>query len=194
MSIGARIQECVDKLHAEDAENAFIQLAIAIDGTAKKLYPGITTTERCKRFLRENLSFVFWVITSGVPNKVRGFSLEVRGSDGACETIGFEDLVYKVMRCSLLHEGVLSEKVEFINIPCISTLNGKIQFPLALVGALLFAVIASSASKGQKVSEKSSLLFGETRVSVIDMLGSMEKTKSAIRHGFLYDFEQLLED
>ncbi len=46
----------------------------------------------------------------------------------------------------------------------------------------------------QQVSESTSFTFGKTKVPVNHMLGSLEKTKIAIRNGFLYDVEHLLEN
>ncbi len=143
MTIAARIQECTDKLGLGDAENAFIQLAIAIDGTAKLLYPRKKTSERCKHFLKDSLPFILWSLSNGTAAKTGSLSFEISSSSESSERIEFEDLVYKVMRCSLFHDGELSEKVEFVNAPYIGTLNGRMQFPLALIGSLLFAVIAS---------------------------------------------------
>lgn len=194
MTIAARIQECTGKLDVGDAENSFIQLAIAIDGTAKQLYPGKKTSERCKKFLKDNLPFILWSLSNGTPAKTGSLSFEVSSSSESSERIEFEDLVYKVMRCSLFHDGELSEKVEFVYAPYIGTLNGRMQFPLALIGSLLFAVIASPVNERQRVSESTSFTFGKTKVPVNHMLGSLERTKMAIRNGFLYDVDQLLEN
>lgn len=194
LTIAARIQECTAKLSLGDAENAFIQLAIAIDGTAKLLYPGKKTSERCKQFLKASLPFILWSLSNGTPAKAHSLSFEISGSSESSTRIEFEDLVYKVMRCSLLHDGELSEKVAFVNAPYIGTLNGRVQFPLALLGSLLFAVIASPVNERQRVSESTSFTFGKAKVPVNHMLGSLEKTKMAIRNGFLYDVEHLLEN
>jgi hypothetical protein len=192
LTIAARIQECASKLSMGDAENAFIQLAIAIDGTAKHLYPGKRTSDRCKQFLKENLPFVLWSLTNGTPTNAGSLSFEFSGSGTPSRGTDFESLVYSVMRCALLHDGELPEKVEFVNEPYIGMLNGKMQFPLALVGSLLFAVIASPVNERQKVSAATSFTFGKVLVPVNDMLGSLEKTKAAIRNGFVYDVELTL--
>ena len=194
MTIAARIQECTAKLTVGDAENAFIQLAIAIDGTAKLLYPGKKTSERCKKFLKDSLPFILWSLTNGTPAKTTSLLFEVSSSNDSGEFIEFEDLVYRVMRCSLLHEGELSDKVEFVNASKVGTLNGRVQFPLALLGSLLFAVIASPVNERQRVSESTSFIFGKTKVPINHMFGNLEKTKTAIRNGFLYDVEHLLEN
>ena len=192
MTIGARIDECIAKLLVVDAENAFIQLAIAIDGTAKRQYPSQRTTDRCKRFLRENLPFVLWSLTNGTPARGSEFTFEFSGSGVPNRSTKFEDLVYSVMRCALLHEGEMPSKVEFVTASYIGMLGGRMQFPVALIGALLFAVVASPVNVREKVADSSAFFFGETRVPVAEILGSLQKTKAAIRLGFLYDVEALL--
>lgn len=194
MTIGARIDECMNKLSLGDAENAFIQLSIAIDGTAKRLYPGQRTTDRCKRFLKENLALVLWSLTNGTPTQTTEFSFQFGGVGPPNKSTTFEDLVYGIMRCALLHEGEMPAKVEFVSAPYIGMLQGKMQFPVALIGALLLAVIASRVNVNEKVSASTAFTFGTTKVYVSQFLGSPEKTKNAIRLGFEYDVEKLLHD
>jgi hypothetical protein len=194
LSIAGRVQECTRKLALGDAENAFIQVAIAIDGTAKRLYPGAKTSVRCKQFLKENLPFILWSLTNGTPTKAGSFSFGFSGPGLPDRSTTFESLVYSVMRCSLVHDGELPEKVEFVREPYIGMLNGKMQFPIALVGSLLFAVIASPVNANEKLPESVAVTFGSVTVSVSSLFGSMLKTKEAIRNGFLYDVEALLNE
>lgn len=93
MTIGARIDECMNKLSIGDAENAFIQLSIAIDGTAKLLYPGKKPTERCKKFLRDSLPFVLWSLTNGTPSQSKHLSFQFDGLGHPNQSTTFEDLV-----------------------------------------------------------------------------------------------------
>lgn len=194
MSIGARIDECMNKLSIGDAENAFIQLAIAIDGTAKRLHPGKKTTDRCKVFLRDNLPFVFWSLTNGTPSRCNDLLSRFGGSGHPNQNTRFEDLVYGIIRCALLHEGEMPEKVEFVSGPYIGMLRGRMQFPIALIGSLLLAVIASPVNARERVSASTFFTFGKTRVYVSEFIGSLERTKDSVRLGFLYDVEKLLLD
>lgn len=193
MSVGERIQECINKLEINDAENAFIQLSIAIDGTAKKEYPGKKTSFRCKKFLRDNLPFVMWSLTNGTPSACKEFKFEFSSDGYPNGMTSFEDIAYSVLRCSLLHEGEMPEKINFINENYIAMVDGKMQFPIALIGSLLFAVIASPTNKNQSVSTSSHFMFGEVKAYVNDMWGSEDKTRGYIRNGFEYDVEKLLE-
>jgi hypothetical protein len=194
MTIGARIDECMNKLSIGDAENAFIQLSIAIDGTAKRLFPAKKTADRCKSFLRDNLPFVLWSLTNGTPSESKDLCFEFVGSGHPNQSTNFEDLVYSIMRCALLHEGEMPEKVEFVSEPYIGMLGGRMQFPIALVGSLLLAVIASPVNARERVSSSTSFTFGTTKVYVSEFIGNLEKTKDSIRLGFQFDVEKLLRE
>lgn len=193
MSISKRIQECINKLQIGDAENAFIQLAIAIDGTAKKEYPNLQTTKRCKLFLTENLPFVMWSLTNGTPTACKKMTFEFVDSDSQPDPIPFEDVVYRVLRCSLLHEGEMPQIVQFTDDNWIAMKNGVMHFPLAIIGALLFAVIASPVNSNETVPDHYCFMFGNVSASVNEMLGDIERSKELIRNGFQYDVEKLIE-
>ena len=193
MSVGERVQECINKLEANDPENAFIQLAIAIDGTAKKEYPGKKTSARCKAFIRENLPFIFWSLTNGTPSTCKDFKLELSNNEEASAYVSFEDVVYSILRCSLLHEGEMPQKVTFTTEEVIRIHNGKMHFPVAMIGSLLFSVIASPVNENQKVSNNTHFVFGKVRAPVNDMWGDVERTKELIRNGFQYDVEKLIK-
>lgn len=133
-----------------------------------------------------------WSLTNGTPSKCKDLKFEFSNDGYPDGMTSFEDVVYSVLRCSLLHEGEMPEKVNFINESYIAMKDGKMQFPIALIGSLLFTVIASPSNKGQRVSENSHFMFGEVKSFVNDMWGSEEKTKGYIRNGFEYDVEKLL--
>jgi hypothetical protein len=61
MAIVDRVKEACDKLLMGDPINALIQVSIAIDATAKKAYPQMTTSRRCRRWLSVNQDFITMV-------------------------------------------------------------------------------------------------------------------------------------
>ncbi len=184
MATGDRISQCIKHYLQGDSENAFIQLCIAIDATAKNQYPGAKTAKRCKKFLRENLPFVLWTLTNGTPSKIANFSFEFRTSGSPSGTRKFEDVIYSAMRCTLLHEGSLPENVEFINASAIIMRNGRLYFPHALIGALVFAVLSSPANSIERAPLNVSLTFGTETFDVCYLWANREAMKAAIRNGF----------
>lgn len=101
-----RIIEAIEKIEKNDFENALIQISIGIDGIAKLKYPGLRTTERCIKLVEEYRDFIYRFSTLG---KV---SIGVNGNikyAGEFEGKSLGEIVYKVIRCELLHEGKLPD-------------------------------------------------------------------------------------
>jgi len=193
MALASRVSQCIKHYHQGDSENTFIQLCIAIDGTAKNQFPGCKTSVRCKRFLRENLPFVLWSLTNGTPCNTSEFTFEFQAVGSPSGKRNFEDVIYSAMRCSLLHEGTLPENVEFTHEDAIIMRDGRFHFPHALIGALAFAVISSSANANEIPPRGVSLRFGTKSFDVRDLWADRTATKDAIRNGFQCDVEKLLE-
>ena len=193
MAIHDRVTRCLEHLQKGEAEDAFIHLCIAIDGTAKKCYPGKKTSVRCKSFLRDNLAFVLWSLTNGTPTRVKHLSFCFQDEGAPSGEVEFEDLVYKAMRCSLFHEGSLPDNVTFSPVDAIVMNEGRLIFPYALLGALAFAVMSSPSNADERPTQNIQLKFGDSTFDMRDLWGDREATKSAIRNGFQYDVEEMLQ-
>ena len=149
MAISDRIKEALEKIIGNDQINALIQISIAIDSSGKKMFPGIGSKSRCKKFITENIAF----ITRSAFGKleIQNSMTFLLGSDGDPKTL--EDTLYELVRCNLIHEGELSEKVEITNENLIGvTEEGKFILSTKLIFGLLLAVIASPVNKDESVS------------------------------------------
>ena len=132
MAIRDRVKEAIDKLNLNDPINALIQVSIAIDATGKKEYPGKKTSFRCKKFLVENRGFISRVAFGKL--EVQGPMLfPVKTSKGTKSVRTLEEVLYHLVRCSLLHEGDLSNQVEITSRNEIGmTIDGKVTLPLIM--------------------------------------------------------------
>jgi hypothetical protein len=193
MAISDRISQCIEHLDQGDHENAFIQLSIAIDGTAKKQYVGLGSTKRCKKFLRDNLPFVLWSLTNGTTTKVKDFTFEFQSSGSPSGPTKFEDVVYSALRCNLLHEASLPDNIEFTSQSAIMMKDGRLHFPTALIGALAFAVISSPANANEPAPLGQSFTFGTKTFDISELWADRAAVKEAIRAGFQYDVEKMLK-
>jgi hypothetical protein len=151
MPIGDRIKEAIDKMQQRDNVNSLIQVSIAIDATAKKIYPKLKTSERCKAFIRDNQAFI--TRTAFGLLEIQGpFELEFNGQDGKTHTKTFEEVLYHLVRCSLIHEGDLPNEVEFTDSKSIGVTNGgKILISTNIIMALIMSVIASEPNAREKL-------------------------------------------
>lgn len=192
--IGKRIDECLGKLNDGDGENAFIQLSLAIEGTSKLAYPKLTgSAQRNKQFIKDSMPFVFWSLINGTPSTSKSFSF-MTDNNGIKKEIPLEDVMYKLLRCSLVHEAAMPDTVEFTKESYIANRDGKIILPLAIIFSYCCAVIAHPVNK-EATLEKNKLiqLYGaDTMYNLNNCWGDEERLRSIIRKGFLYDVEKML--
>ncbi|MTI62204.1 MAG: hypothetical protein FH762_19840 [Firmicutes bacterium] len=174
MSVGKRVKECLDKIKDGDLENAFIQLSIAIDATAKKEYPNDTTSKRCKKFIKTNLPFVMWSLTNGTPTTCQSLSFQFSSESSPSGFTNFEDVFYKYMRCNLIHEGEMPSKITFAYNNYNKMEEGELVFPEALISSYLFAVVASPKNKDQRVPDDYKFIFGKKEFFINDLWGDIE--------------------
>ena len=104
-----RLLEAYQKVVQGDWSNALIQICINLDITAKKKYGG-KPGERIKKYIRENQ----YAIT-----RIAMLHLEVHGdmifSVSENKHMKFEELLYKFVRCALLHEGELDKRIKIVS-------------------------------------------------------------------------------
>jgi len=195
--IGKRIDECFNKVKKGDGENAFIQLSLAIEGTSRLAYPNIkSSAQRNKQFIKDSMPFVFWSLTNGTPTHSKSFSI-VSNIDGHEKEVTLEDVMYKLLRCSLVHEATMPDEVEFVNAKIIAvSKDGKISLPLALIISYCWAVIANPVNKGELLERNflMSMYGSKTLYNLNNCWGNEEKLRSIVRKGFLYDVEKMLQE
>lgn len=106
-----RIIEAIDKIDKHDFENALIQISIGIDGVAKEKDPGLGTTKRCVKLIEEYRDFIYRFSTLGQVSLVGDGNIKYAGTFEN-KTLG--EVIYKVIRCGLLHEGKLPDEHTFV--------------------------------------------------------------------------------
>ena len=145
MSVSDRVREAIDCLQRGQPTNALIQVSIAIDATAKALYPRDKVGQRCKKFLRENQALItlfglgFLDIHGDIhyswPDDPRGYKTQ-------------EEVLYNVVRCSLLHDGELDERVRLTHERVLgSERGGIVLLSTHIITGLILAVVASTPAK-----------------------------------------------
>ena len=106
-----RIFEAIEKIEIGDFENALIQISIGIDGVAKIKYPELNTTKRCIKLIDDYRHFIYKFSTLGqVTIRENGNVLYAGEFKG--KTLG--EIIYKVIRCGLLHDGKLPDNNSFV--------------------------------------------------------------------------------
>lgn len=178
MAIGDRIKEAIDKLNQGDPVNALIQVCIAIDGTSKKEFRGKIAkkqSRRYKAFLKEYNSFITGVATGfiALANPII-FQIPDSNNSLTCKTM--DEILYHVVRCTLLHEGILPDKVEFTEKNVLgSTADGKMLLSRNLILALILSVVASRANVNERLPEGYSIGTGKTRIDLNNFWGKKDE-------------------
>jgi hypothetical protein len=175
MAISDRVKEAIDKLHQNDPINALIQISIAIDATGKKAYPGKKTSYRCKQFIKDNQGFIF---------RVSFGKLEIRGPiilDTVAGKKSFEQVLYDLIRCSLLHEGELPKEVTIVKESNFGvTTDGKVIISEKVIWGLILAVIGAAVNENESLPEVYTASIGETTLKLNDLWGEKDKIFSIV--------------
>jgi len=150
MSIASRVKTAFDFIRLNDYENALIYISIVVDATSKKNSPhGTSQSERNKNFIDSNQNFIYRFSTGGaVAIGENGNYIYPSGALGKT--------LYKLVRCGLLHDGVLPPSFVMLDgagigniITAASDLDKPIEFGISkeLLVALLLVVVTSPVNK-----------------------------------------------
>ena len=177
MSVGNRINEALEKLQKKDYENSLIQICIALDATSKKEYPNLGPSKRYKKFIKDNMGFI---------TKVAFAKLEIQStpkfmlSDGTAHEL--QDILYKILRCTLLHEGKLNKLIIIVEQNQIgSSPSGMFIFSVNLITSLLFLVIGSEMNKDAVVKGSHSFNLGNRTIHLSEVLGRKQQIYNMVK-------------
>jgi len=106
MKIADHIKHSLDGCDSRDLDKAMLFVCLAVDGTAKKMYPLIERVgERFRRFIVEHLDIIE-LMYGGLNLRETVFPFkDNKGNVG----VKFEDIVYEKFRCNLAHGNELPD-------------------------------------------------------------------------------------
>lgn len=190
MAISDRVHEGLLKIDEHDIDNALIQLSIAVDATAKKMYPKQKIGQRIRSFLAEKRDFIWWSLLNGLPNANGEFCLSFADKG----YVSIEEIMYKYIRCSLLHEGEMPTSITFDYVEYFKVnADSSLILPVGYLQAILYAVISSWVNKSEKMKYDFYICFGKEKFNLNDYWGDEISLRNAIRNGFEYDLEALIK-
>lgn len=190
MAVSDRVQEALIKLEEHDVDNALIQLSIAVDATAKKMCPKLKNAQRIKSFLKAKRAFIWWSLFNGVPNSDGEFHLSFADKG----YVSIEDIMYKYIRCSLLHEGEVPVNISFDYVEYFKVnADSSLILPVAYLYAILWAVISCNENINERMTRDFFICFGSKKANLNDYWGDEVGLRDAIRNGFEYDCEAILK-
>jgi len=172
MSIGNRIDEAYVKLVSNDLENSLIQLAIAIDATAKKKFNGEKKVgKRIRRFVNEYEDLITHFSMAGQLRIFAGGGISY-GDKGS-----LSDVIYKSIRCALLHEADVSEEVVFRKGKLQGMDNGKFIVTDQMLWGLLLILIGDEVNSNQRLKQNHQMTFNEVVLDLNMLWGNLDEIK-----------------
>ena len=177
MAIGDRVQEALQKFISSDYENAMVQIAIAIDATAKIKYSKkLRTGERFRKFIQENQEFILYVALGCGPR----FIFEGDGNMKFMHRGSLAQVVYKYVRNALLHEGEVSDDIVFRHGPVIGHEGDKFIVSSELIVGMLLSVIGDQKNASQKLKTEVTLNIAGKKIPVNSIWGRLDIVKASV--------------
>lgn len=152
MSIEGIVRDSLRHFQEKNFLAAMTSACIALDATGKKEFQ-TSSENRCKQLVQANMDIITHVSFSGAFFSVPGAKISLSRPESKNTPIPIEDIIYKSIRCNLIHEASLPPGVEFTEEPMYGERSGIFYLPVVMILALLLVVIGSptNATRNLKV-------------------------------------------
>jgi hypothetical protein len=175
VNVGNSVRKAIDDWEHRDLESAMLHACNAVDGTAKKLYPGLRNNERFTRVLRENYSILGPMGAPGVDLIETRFPVIVARPLTPGGKPDIADVIYSIHRCTHGHGDELPQGFELIpdaagpkRLTHMQIERGKVRLSDRIIFGLLAVAVLSPANRGQHVPDGYRLTFGDSETLMIN--------------------------
>ncbi|WP_186209057.1 hypothetical protein [Burkholderia gladioli] len=168
MKVGNSIRLSIDDWSRGEIEAAMLHACNAIDGTARKLHPGLGNKRRFVKVIRDNYSIFGPMAMPGMnAEKNRFHHVEIKGATTSDGVPDVADIVYGVHRCAHGHGDDLPKGFELIpdaRLPFFTSfgahqLDGSVQLSDRTIFALLAIAVLSPANQIERVPDEYYLTY-----------------------------------
>jgi hypothetical protein len=167
MKVGDSVRKAIADWQQGDLEPAMLHACNAIDGTAKKLHPGLGSNTRFTQFLRAN----YWILgpmgLPGIDLLATRFPIRVAHPKAPGGQPDLADVIYGIHRCSHGHGEELPDGFALIadaagpsRITHFEISPGRVRLSDRIIFGLLAVAVLSPANKDQRVPDGYYLTFG----------------------------------
>ena len=155
MKIADHIKHSLEACESRDLDKAMLFACLAVDGTAKKMYPQVGKVgERFRKFIVDYLDIIE-LMHGGFNLQETVFPFkDSKGNIG----IKFEDIIYEKFRCNLAHGnelpngyGVTVKIADGIQQFTIDIKNQSMTMPESVIYALGLSCVLAPANADQKI-------------------------------------------
>jgi hypothetical protein len=167
LSIADRVDKAISDLYAGDFENSLIQISIAIDATGKRRTPRAGVGERCRTLINENEDLIFH------------FAMDGRLKIIATEGVQFGDrgnlgqVLYKSVRCALLHEADVSNHVKFASGLLLGQDEGKFIITERMLLGLILVVVGDATNLKEQMKSNHIITYNQVNLPINELWGRL---------------------
>lgn len=181
MSISHRIADAWDLFANQRFESSLILACVAIDATARQLYPDTKLVgDRFNLFIDDNLPLITQI---GIGSRVSGTVFMPGAFDDLVNVhrskegyVNFRDIVYKGIRCCLVHEAELHGSIEITNQPILKAEeNGNVILPSSVVLGLMLSVVGARTNRGGSIGPQYSVVVKSKSLKIDEYWGERSK-------------------
>jgi hypothetical protein len=185
MSISNRVASCFREFVAGRFEDALLQSGIAMGAAARLEHPQpMTDTDASYRFISDSHAIISEI---GIGVHVGRFLFDPdlmpeakRAADG---TVGLEDILYRVLRCTQVHQATLHEHIVLSPafIVGMDPPTRRFVLPSTIsIGMAIAAVVSPACANEDHLRDGEGIQFGGRRVLVNELWGQREAVITAI--------------
>lgn len=184
ISVGRRVQEAIDHMGKGEIALALTPACIALDITSQR-YAGVTQSARAhfKKFVQDHLWLITYVgfpglmtSTARVPFKHPNVKPDAAG------TVGIEDIIYHVIRCSLVHSDEQGAKIVWNKVIALGMdQKGNLVLSESLVWGLLAAVVLSPLNQSEQIPDTYWLSIADFKMFVSEWWGRLDNAKRIVK-------------
>lgn len=185
VTVGDRVKETIDYMSKSEVVQALTPICIALDITSQR-HAGAKRSGKAlfKRYIQDYLWLITYVGFPGLmTSKVRvpfnhpDLKLDQAG------TVGIEDIIYHVIRCSSVHS---DEKESMIvwndNLALGINQHGQLVLSTNLVWGFVSAVVFSPKNVNESIPPEYWLRIGQFSMFISELWGRVDLAKRIVKH------------
>ncbi len=184
VSVGRRVQEAIDDMERGEINLALTAACIALDVTSQR-YASSTQAGRAhfKKFIKDYLWLITYVGFPGLmASTVRVPFVHPNIKPDMAGTVGLEDIIYHLIRCTLVHSDEKATKIVWNKVLALGLdQQGNLILNQCLVWGILAAIIMSPVNKEERVPDSYWLSIGSFKMFISELWGRVDLAKRIVK-------------
>jgi hypothetical protein len=181
MSIESFMQDACNRLEQREYLSALTSACIALEATGKAEHHHAKPCKRLKKVLNANLDIFTSIAFSGALLAMPGSKIHFQDPVDPVKLISLEDLIYKTIRCNLVHEACLPDNVMLTEEQIFTQSGGSTQLPTTFIYALILVVIGSPSNSRRKLSMSPIMTVRNVKLDINSLWGQSTEIRRLLQ-------------